>query len=91
MVWYSTANSPFGTDTGAPPGGGFQVSSFLRIGDTVYGTCNTEGRDTEQLSHTFPLIDLLPYGRQEDWQDGWLQSPAGSKRASSEAFAQYTD
>ena len=23
MTWYSTANSPFGTDVGAPPGGGF--------------------------------------------------------------------
>ena len=94
MVWYSTANSPFGTDMGAPPGGGFQVNIFLRVGDTVYRTFNTQGRGTEQLSHTFPLIDLLPYGRQEDWQDspdGWPQSPVGSKWAPSEAFAQYAD
>ena len=94
MTWYSTANSPFGTDVGAPPDGGFQVNVFLRLGDTVYRTCNTQGRGTEQLSHTFPLIDLLPYGRQEDWQDspnGWPQSPAGSKWAQSEAFAQYAD
>jgi predicted dithiol-disulfide oxidoreductase (DUF899 family) len=94
MVWYSTANSPFGTDMGAPPGGGFQVNVFLRVGDTVYRTFNTQGRGTEQLSHTFPLIDLLPYGRQEDWQDspdGWPQSPAGSRWAPSEAFAQYAD
>lgn len=76
---------------GAPPGNGFQVNVLLRVGDTVYGTYNTEGCGTEQLSHTFPLIDLLPYGRQEDWQDGWPQSPAGSKWASSEAFAQYAD
>ncbi len=39
------------------------------------------------LSHAFPLIDLLPWGRQEVWQDspegrpqratyeGWLDSP----------------
>jgi len=94
MTWYSTANSPFGTDVGAPPGGGFQVNVFLRVGDSVYRTYNTQGRGTEQLSHTFPLIDLLPYGRQEDWQDspeGWPQSPAGSKWAPSEAFAQYAD
>ena len=95
MTWYSTADSPFGTDVGAPPDGGFQVNVFLRVGDTVYRTYNTQGRGTEQLSHTFPLIDLLPYGRQEDWQgspEGWpAPMPAGSKWAPSEAFAQYAD
>lgn len=54
---------------GAPPGGGFQVNVFLRVGDIAYRTYNTQGRGTEQLSHSFALIDLLPYGRQEDWQD----------------------
>src|SRR6478735_9861622 len=49
MTWYSTANSPFGADMGAPPGGGFQVNVFLRSGDTVYRTYNTQGRGTEQL------------------------------------------
>ena len=79
MDWYSTANSPFGSDVGAPPGGGFAVNVFLRGDDgTVYRTWHTDGRGTEQLSHTFPLIDLLPYGRQEEWQDvpdGWPQGP----------------
>ncbi len=92
MAWYSTAKSPFGTDMGAPPDGGFQVNVFLRDADTVYRTYNTQGRGTELLSHTFALIDLLPYGRQEDWQDspdGWPQSPAGSKWPASEAFARY--
>lgn len=81
MTWYSTADSAFGTDVGAPPGGGFQVNVFLRDGDTVYRTWNTQGRGTEQISHTFPLIDVLPWGRQEDWQDspdGWPQSEAFS-------------
>lgn len=94
MTWYSTADSPFGTDMGAPPGGGFQVNVFLRVGDTVYRTYNTQGRGTEQLSHTFALIDLLPYGRQEEWQDspaGWPQSPTYSRWAPSEAFAQYAE
>jgi hypothetical protein len=88
MTWYSTAHSSFGTDMGAPPGGGFQVNVFLRVGDTVYRTYNTQGRGVEQLSHTFALIDLLPYGRQEDWQDspeGWPQSPTYSRWAPSEA------
>ena len=73
MDWYSTADSPFGADVDAPPGGGFAVNVFLRDGDAVYRTWHTSGRGTEQVSHTFPLIDLLPWGRQEEWQD----SPAG--------------
>jgi predicted dithiol-disulfide oxidoreductase (DUF899 family) len=94
MTWYSTADSPFGADMGAPLGGGFQVNVFLRVGETVYRTYNTQGRGTEQLAHTFGLIDLLPYGRQEDWQDspeGWPQSPTYSGWPSSEAFARYGD
>lgn len=78
MEWYSTADSPFGTDMGAPPGGGFGVSVFLRVDDKVYRTWHTTGRGSEQLSHTFPLLDVLPWGRQEEWQDspeGWPQGP----------------
>ena len=87
MTWYSTADSPFGADVDAPAGGGFAVNVFLRDGDTVYRTWHTNGRGTEQLSFEFALMDLLPYGRQEPWQDspagwpqtdtfeGWLDSP----------------
>jgi predicted dithiol-disulfide oxidoreductase (DUF899 family) len=92
MDWYSTADSPFGSDMGAPPGGGFAVNVLLRDGDTVYRTWHTDGRGTEQLSHTFPLIDLLPYGRQEEWQDvpdGWPQAPAYSHWWSSDRYARY--
>jgi predicted dithiol-disulfide oxidoreductase (DUF899 family) len=94
MDWYSTAGSPFGADVGAPPGGGFQVNVFLRVDDTVYRTWNTQGRGTEQLSHAFALIDLLPYGRQEDWQDspaGWPQGPAYAGWEDASAFARYAD
>ena len=94
MTWYSTADSTFGADMGAPLGGGFQVNVFLRVDDRVYRTYNTQGRGTEQLSHSFPLLDLLPYGRQEEWQDspdGWPQSPTYSRWAGSEAFARYAD
>ncbi|GAB88909.1 hypothetical protein GORHZ_046_00590 [Gordonia rhizosphera NBRC 16068] len=51
---------------------------FLRNSDTVYRTWHTTGRGVEQVSHTFPLIDVLPYGRGEEWQDspdGWPQGP----------------
>ena len=88
--WYSTADSPFGADMDAPPRGGFAVNVFLRDGDDVYRTWHTNGRGTEQLSHTFPLIDLLPYGRQEAWQDvpdGWPQSETYDRWLSSQDVA----
>ncbi len=87
MAWYSSSESTFGADVDAPPGGGFAVNVFLRNRDTVYRTWHTSGRGTEQLTHTFALIDILPWGRQEEWQDspagwptaptysGWLDSP----------------
>ncbi|MFJ9373963.1 DUF899 domain-containing protein [Streptomyces sp. NPDC101455] len=90
MPWYSTANSSFGADVGAPPDGGFAVNVFLRDGDTVYRTWHTNGRGTEQLSHSFALIDVLPYGRQEEWQNspqGWPQSPTYSRWAGSKDIA----
>lgn len=91
MAWYSTADSGFGADVGVPPGGQFAVNVFLRQGDAVYRTWQTTGRGVEQLSHTFPLIDVLPYGRQEQWQDspdGWPQCPTYSRWASSPEIAQ---
>ena len=90
MEWYSTASSPFGADVGAPAGGGFAVNVFLRDGDTVYRTWHTNGRGTEQLSYLFGLVDLLPYGRQEEWQDspeGWPQSATYSRWSSSQEIA----
>lgn len=91
MTWYSSAGSTFGADVDAPPGGGFAVNVFLRDGETVYRTWHTTGRGTEQLSHSFALIDLLPYGRQEQWQDspdGWPSRPTYSGWLDSPAIAQ---
>jgi predicted dithiol-disulfide oxidoreductase (DUF899 family) len=82
MDWYSSSESSFGADVGAPPGGGFAVNVFLRDGDKVYRTWHTNGRGTEQLSHSFALIDVLPWGREEEWQDspeGWPKSPTYSR------------
>lgn len=90
MTWYSTADSRFGTDVGAPPGGGFAVNVFLRDGDRVFRTWHTDGRGTEQLSYLFPLVDVLPYGRQEVWQDspeGWPQGPTYSRWAGPQEIA----
>lgn len=93
MEWYSTAGSPFGADMGAPPGGGFAVNVFLRDGDAVYRTWHTGGRGTEQLGHDRGLVDVLPYGRQEEWQDvpdGWPQHPTyAGGRSSPDIAAAY--
>jgi predicted dithiol-disulfide oxidoreductase (DUF899 family) len=86
MDWYSSSDSSFGADMGAAPGTGFAVNVFLNAtapsGEKrVYRTWHTDGRGTEQLSHSFALIDLLPWGRQEEWQDspeGWPKSPTYS-------------
>lgn len=91
MEWYSSSQSSFGADVDAAPGDGFAVNVFLRDGDgQVYRTWHTNGRGTEQLSHSFALIDVLPWGRQEEWQDspdGWPQRPTYSGWADSPEIA----
>ncbi|AQT81348.1 hypothetical protein B1R94_21980 [Mycolicibacterium litorale] len=91
MDWYSSSQSSFGADVDAAPGDGFAVNVFLRDGDgQVYRTWHTNGRGTEQLSHSFALIDVLPWGRQEEWQDspdGWPQHPTYSGWADSPEIA----
>lgn len=90
MEWYSTANSPFGSDMDAPPEGGFAVNVFLRDGDRVFRTWHTNGRGTEQLGHVHGLIDVLPYGRQEEWEDspeGWPQHGTYEGGSGSEMIA----
>jgi predicted dithiol-disulfide oxidoreductase (DUF899 family) len=91
MEWYSSANSPFAQDVGAGPGEGFGLNVFLRDGDTVYRTWHTNGRGTEQISYLFGLVDLLPFGRQEEWQDspdGFPQGPTYSRWLDSDRIAE---
>jgi len=54
------------------------ISVFFRDGDDVYHTYSAYARGTEGLTDTYDLLDITPYGRQEDWEDspeGWPQSP----------------
>ena len=73
--------------TGAPLGGGFALNVFLRDGRRWPHPAHRRPRH-EQLS---PFArDVLPYGRQEDWQDspaGWPQSSTYDKWLSSEEIA----
>jgi predicted dithiol-disulfide oxidoreductase (DUF899 family) len=79
VPWYSSAGTEFNDDMGVTVGGSERpgLSVFLRDGDTVYRTYFTTGRGTEPAGFRH-LLDLTPYGRQEQWEDspaGWPQSP----------------
>ena len=66
----------FSDDCGA--GGGFMLSVFMRDGDQIYRTYNTTARGVDHMLLTNNVQDLLPWGRQEDWEDsppGWPQHP----------------
>ena len=90
MMWFSSAESSFGADVDAGPGEGFGFNVFLRDGEDVYRTWHTDGRGAERFSVAFAISDVLPYGRQEAWQDvpeGWPQAPTYSRWLSSQDIA----
>ena len=54
------------------------MSVFFRLDDTVFHTYSTYGRGVESLTDSYALLDVTPYGRQEDFEDsppGWPQKP----------------
>jgi predicted dithiol-disulfide oxidoreductase (DUF899 family) len=72
----SSAGTSFSADCGA--GGGFLLNVFMRDGDTVYRTYTTGQRGVDRILFSTNILDLAPYGRQEDWEDspeGWPQEP----------------
>ena len=76
MPFVSSHGTSFSDDCGA--NGGFMLNVFLRDGDDVYRTYNTTQRGVDRLVFTNSILDLMPYGRQEDWEDsppGWPQQP----------------
>jgi predicted dithiol-disulfide oxidoreductase (DUF899 family) len=76
MPFASSQHTSFADDCGAS--GGFMLSVFLRDGDDVYRTYNTSARGVDRLVFVNNILDLTPYGRQEDWEDsppGWPQHP----------------
>jgi predicted dithiol-disulfide oxidoreductase (DUF899 family) len=80
MGWTMTFVSSFGTtfaeDCGAADG--FMLSVFLRDGRDVFRTYATTARGVDRLLFVNNILDLVPYGRQEDWEDsppGWPQHP----------------
>jgi predicted dithiol-disulfide oxidoreductase (DUF899 family) len=60
------------------PGEGQGMSVFFRLDDEVFHTYSAYERGVEGLSTISGLLDVTPYGRQEDWEDsppGWPQHP----------------
>jgi len=59
-------------------GEGHGLSVFFRVGEEVFHTYSTYARGTESLTDAYRLLDMTPYGRQEDFEDspaGWPQKP----------------
>ena len=76
VPFVSSRGTTFAQDCGA--GGGFMLTLFLRDGDDVYRTYNTTQRGVDRLLFVNNMLDLAPYGRQQDWEDsppGWPQHP----------------
>ena len=54
------------------------MSTYALEDGTVYLTYSTTARGVDRLLFVNNLLDLAPYGRQEDWEDsppGWPQQP----------------
>ena len=76
VPFVSSHGTSFAHDCGADAG--FQLSVFLRDGDDVYLTYTTSARGVDRIVFANSILDLTPYGRQEDWEDspaGWPQYP----------------
>jgi predicted dithiol-disulfide oxidoreductase (DUF899 family) len=75
VPWYSCHGSSFNEDLGVEY---FGISVLLRDGGEVFRSYFTTARGVDRLRLDFNLLDLTPYGRQEQWEDspaGWPQDP----------------
>ncbi|MBX6424967.1 MAG: DUF899 domain-containing protein [Variibacter sp.] len=88
IPWVSSFRNDFNADFGVGPreprpdaeqdGETFGLSVFLRDGERVFRTYFTTGRGVEALGSVWTFLDLVPFGRQEPWEDsppGWPQTP----------------
>jgi predicted dithiol-disulfide oxidoreductase (DUF899 family) len=72
----SSTGTDFSADCGANDG--FMLNMFMTDGADVYRTYSTTARGVDRLLFVNNVVDLAPYGRQEDWEDsppGWPQHP----------------
>lgn len=84
LPFVSSRGTSFADDCGA--GNGFALSVFLREGKDIYRTYAAKARGVDRLLFVNNILDLTPYGRQEDWEDsppGWPQYPTYGLRKGS--------
>ena len=78
VPWYSSCGTSFNDDMGLTS---FGLSVLLRDGDEIFRSYFTTARGVDRLRLDFNLLDLTPYGRQEQWEDSpddWPQDPTMS-------------
>lgn len=79
--WFSSFGTDFNTDFGVTVNNKEQpgMSVFLRDDDgNVYRTYFNSGRGLGEVGSVWSLLDITPFGRQENWEDspeGWPQTP----------------
>ena len=66
VPWYTTLDD-FSADVGVSEYWGVNV--FLRDGEDIYRSFFANGRAAEDLASVWGLLDITPFGRQEEWQD----------------------
>lgn len=65
-------------DGRVPTGEEHGLSVFFQSGDDVFHTYSSYGRGNEGVTNAYSLLDITPYGRQQDFEDsppGWPQQP----------------
>lgn len=76
MPFVSSSGTSFSQDCGGSDS--FMLCVFLRDGNDPYLTYSTTARGVDRVMFVHNILDLCPYGRQQDWEDspaGWPQQP----------------
>jgi predicted dithiol-disulfide oxidoreductase (DUF899 family) len=77
--WYSgTAEFNQDLDVSDKSGNSFGLNVFLRDGQDVYRTHFVARRGIEALGTAWSFFDVVPFGRQETWQDAPAGTPQGA-------------
>ena len=71
VTWVSAADNTFNADFGLTTAEGEQhgLSVFIRDGEQIFRTYFTTARGLETVASVWNLLDLTPFGRQEEWED----------------------
>jgi predicted dithiol-disulfide oxidoreductase (DUF899 family) len=67
IPWYTVIGEDFQEKCGTTDY--FALDVFLRDGERVFLTYATTSRGVEALGSVWTLLDLTPFGRQEEWED----------------------